>query len=149
MEEQKRNMLNYYQEETNPEVTNKMSQNIIRLSQVVLLGFGVVLLLMISIGLATKLSMDNLAEAINWQTHTYVVKSHLQNIEKDLLNAETGQRGFIFTGQEDFLEPYKYGTIGLNQSFNDTKNLIQDHPEQVMRLEEVERNAEEKLDELA
>jgi methyl-accepting chemotaxis protein len=142
-------MLNYYQEKTYQEVTNKMSQNIIRLSKVVLLGFGVVLLLMITIGLATKLSMDNLTEAINWQTHTYVVKRHLQNIEKDLLNAETGQRGFIFTGQEEFLEPYKQGTIAVYQAFNDTKKLIQDNPEQVKRLEDIERNAEEKLDELA
>jgi methyl-accepting chemotaxis protein len=130
-------------------VTNKMSQNIIRLSKVVLLGFGVVLLLMISIGFATKLSMDNLAEAIQWQTHTYVVKTSLQNIEKDLLNAETGQRGFIFTGEEDFLEPYKKGTIGINQLFNHTKELIKDNPEQLMRLEEVEEVTKQKLDELA
>lgn len=126
-----------------------MSQNIIRLSKVVLLGFGVVLLLMISIGFATKLSMDNLAEAIKWQTHTYEVQRNLQNIEKYLLNAETGQRGFIFTGKEEFLEPYKNGTSGVTQLLNDTKDLIKDNPEQVKRLEGIEINADQKLDELA
>ncbi|MEG5038571.1 MULTISPECIES: CHASE3 domain-containing protein [unclassified Microcoleus] len=126
-----------------------MSQNIIRLSKVVPLGFGSIFLLMISIGLATKLSMDNLAAAIELQTHTYVVKTNLQALEKDLLDAETGQRGFIFTGKEEFLEPYKKGRLAFYKTVNDTKELIKDNPEQVKRLEQVENFAQQKLDELA
>ena len=126
-----------------------MWQNIIRLSKVVPLGFGSIFLLMISIGFATKLSMDNLAEAIEWQTHTYVVKTNLQSLEKKLVDAETGQRGFIFTGKEEFLEAYKKGMIAFYQTANETKKLIKDNPEQVKRLEKVEKLAQQKLDELA
>jgi CHASE3 domain sensor protein len=116
-----------------------MSKNIIRLSKVVPLGFGSIFLLMISIGFATKYSMDNLAEAIKWQTHTYVVKTNLQALEKDLVDAETGQRGFIFTGKEEFLEPYKNGTIAFYKTVNETKELIKDNPEQVKNLEQLEK----------
>jgi len=127
-----------------------MSQkNIIRLSKVVPLGFGSIFLLMISIGFATKLSMDNLAEAIELQTHTYVVKTNLQALEKDLLDAETGQRGFIFTGNEEFLEPYKNGTIAFYKTANEAKELIKDNPEQVKKMEQLEKLAQQKLDELA
>ncbi|MEG4883759.1 CHASE3 domain-containing protein [Microcoleus sp. K1-B6] len=126
-----------------------MWQNIIRLSKVVPLGFGSIFLLMISTGLATKFSMDNLAEAIEWQTHTYVVKTNLQALEKDLLDAETGQRGFIFTGKEEFLEPYKKGQLGFYTKVNETRKLIKDIPEQVKTLEKVENLGQQKLDELA
>ena len=126
-----------------------MSRNIIRLSKIVPLGFGSIFLLMISIGFATKYSMDNLAEAIKWQTHTYVVKTNLQGLEKDLVDAETGQRGFIFTGKEEFLEPYKNGTNAFYKTAIETKKLIQDNPEQVKNMEQLETMTEQKLDELA
>ncbi|MEG4535592.1 CHASE3 domain-containing protein, partial [Microcoleus sp. D2_18a_D3] len=126
-----------------------MWHNIIRLSKVVPLGFGSIFFLMISIGFATKLSMDKLAEAIEWQTHTYVVQTNLQALEKTLLDAETGQRGFIFAGKEEFLEPYKKGTVAFYKTVNETKNLVKDIPEQVKTLEEVENLGQQKLDELA
>ena len=126
-----------------------MSRNIIRLSKVVPLGFGSIFLLMISIGFATKYSMDNLAEAIKLQTHTYVVKTNLQALEKDLVDAETGQRGFIFTGKEEFLEPYKNGKIAFYKTAIETKKLIKDNPEQVKNMEQLETMTEQKLDELA
>ncbi|MEP6519235.1 CHASE3 domain-containing protein [Microcoleus vaginatus] len=126
-----------------------MWQNIIRLSKVVPLGFGSIFLLMISIGFATKLSMDKLAEAIEWQTHTYVVQTNLQALEKTLLDAETGQRGFIFAGKEEFLEPYKKGTVAFYKTVNETKKLVKDIPKQVKTLEEVENLGQQKLDELA
>ncbi|MEG4295263.1 CHASE3 domain-containing protein [Microcoleus sp. Pol11C1] len=127
----------------------EMSQNTIRLSKVVPLGFGSIFLLMITIGFATKLSMDNLAEAIEWQTHTYVVKTNLQALEKDLVDAETGQRGFIFAGKEEFLEPYNNGQVAFYTTVNATKELIKDNPEQVKNLEQVEKLGQQKLDELA
>ncbi|MEG4330026.1 CHASE3 domain-containing protein, partial [Microcoleus sp. herbarium5] len=126
-----------------------MWQNIIRLSKVVPLGFGSIFLLMISIGFATKLSMDKLAKAIEWQTHTYVVQTNLQALEKTLLDAETGQRGFIFAGKEEFLEPYKKGTVAFYKTVNETKYLVKDIPKQVKTLEEVENLGQQKLDELA
>ena len=126
-----------------------MSKNIIRLSKIVPLGFGSMFLLMISIGFATKYSMDNLAEAIKLQTHTYVVKTNLQGLEKQLVDAETGQRGFIFTGKEEFLEPYKNGTIAFYKTAIETKMLIKDNPEQVKNMAQLETMTEQKLDGLA
>ncbi|MEG4810510.1 CHASE3 domain-containing protein [Microcoleus sp. F8-D3] len=126
-----------------------MSPNIIRLSKVVPLGFGSIFLLMICIGFATKLSMDNLAEAIELQTHTYVVKTNLQALEKNLVDAETGQRGFIFTGKEEFLEPYKTSKVAFDTTLSETKELIKDNPDQVKMLDKVENLGQQKLEELA
>jgi len=134
---------------TNQRVKTKMSPIFIRLNKIVPLGFGSIFLLMIGIGFASKLSMDKLAEAVEWQTHTYAVKTNLQALEKDLVDVETGQRGFIFTGKEVFLDPYKNGKIAFRKTANNLKQLIKDNPEQVKKMEQVEELAQQKLDELA
>lgn len=126
-----------------------MSQNIFRLSRVVRFGFGSTFLLMISIGFLSKLSLDKLAEAVNWQTHTYLVKTNLQSLEKDLVDAETGQRGFLFTNKQEYLEPYKNGILAYFKSISQLKKLMNDNPEQLERLKKIETTAHKKLDELA
>jgi methyl-accepting chemotaxis protein len=126
-----------------------MSPNVIRLSKIVPLGFGSIFLLMIGIGVASKLSVNKLVETLEWQNHTYMVKTNLQSLEKDLVDAETGQRGFIFTGKEEYLEPYNNGKTALSKSVNYLKKLIEDNPEQLKRLEEAEKLSQKKIDELS
>ena len=40
-------------------------------------------------------------------THTYLVIGHLDDLLSELKDAETGQRGFIITGDQKYLEPYQ------------------------------------------
>ena len=126
-----------------------MLQSMIRLSKIVPLGFGFIFLLMIGIGCASKFSMDKLAEAVEWQTHTYIVKTNLAALEKSLVDAETGQRGFLYTGHVEYLEPYNKGKISFSKKLDDLKQLIQDNPEQLNNLQKVQELAEKKLAELA
>ncbi|HLO52585.1 MAG TPA: CHASE3 domain-containing protein [Kamptonema sp.] len=126
-----------------------MSQNIFRLRRIITLGFGSIFLLMIGIGVLSKLSLNKLAEAVDWQTHTYLVKTNLQALEKDLVDAETGQRGFLLTNKQEYLEPYNKGIIAFSKSINQLKELIKDNSKQVKNLEKVEKIAQRKIDELA
>ena len=41
--------------------------------------------------------------------HDLEVLQNAQKLQKLVVDAETGQRGFIITGDESFLEPYKDG----------------------------------------
>ena len=45
------------------------------------------------------------AVARDWVTHTYEVKGHIQQLLSGLEDAEVGQRGYMFSGDERFLEP--------------------------------------------
>jgi PAS domain S-box-containing protein len=45
-----------------------------------------------------------------------------------LLNAETGTRGFVITGDEAFLEPYQIGLASLRKSFGDAPRPSQHGP---------------------
>jgi CHASE3 domain sensor protein len=38
--------------------------------------------------------------------HNHTILRDLANIETDLINLETGQRGFVITGETKYLQPY-------------------------------------------
>lgn len=50
----------------------------------------------------------------------------IRNVLVDLLDAETGQRGFILTGEESYLEPFYHGRQRLNQSLKAIERLSED-----------------------
>ena len=52
---------------------------------------------------------------------------------------ETGQRGFVITGQEEFLEPYAAGRSAFDALMVHQKELVRDEPGQVLALERIER----------
>ena len=124
-------------------------QSNVKLGKITKIGFGTVIALMVGIGISSKVTTNRLVEAVNWVTHTYEVKAKLKGLEKDLVDAETGQRGFIFTGREDFLEPYKNSQKVNGQHLRELKELIKDNPKQIERLTRVEDLAQQKMSELA
>ncbi|MGL6139626.1 MAG: CHASE3 domain-containing protein, partial [Planktothrix sp.] len=86
---------------------------------------------------------------MNWVNHTNEVKIRIRSLEKFLVDAETGQRGFIFTGEEEFVEPYLEGLKNQDSVKIELKNLISDNPEQLQRLAQIELLIKDKVDELA
>ena len=127
---------------------NKMQRNM-KVNQIVPLGFGVVFVLMGITTLVSQWGINKLVESTNWVSHTYQVEGELKELEKLLVDAETGQRGYLFTGKEEFLDPYNNASKKIKENMADLKDLTKDNPEQVKRLEEIETLEEQKLDELA
>ncbi|MGD1804533.1 CHASE3 domain-containing protein [Dapis sp. BLCC M126] len=93
-------------------------------------------------------SIRTLEESAEWVAHTYQVKGLLKGLEKTLVDAETGQRGFIYSGQENFLEPYNLAQETIDDNFEELKTEISDNPEQLKRLAQVADLAESKISEL-
>ncbi|MGA9980117.1 MAG: CHASE3 domain-containing protein [Candidatus Sulfotelmatobacter sp.] len=73
-----------------------------------------------------------------WVIHTHLVLERLRAVLGDITEAETGQRGYLLTGQERYLGPY---SAGLNQSHQDLaelRRLTSDNPveqDAIKRLE--------------
>jgi signal transduction histidine kinase len=75
-----------------------------------------------------------------WVRHTYQVVEKLQEVRIDITQAETGQRGFMLTGKERYLDLYGGGVNQVNQDMKELADLIADNP--------VERTAIQRLDPL-
>src|SRR5258708_5452147 len=72
-----------------------------------------------------------------WATHTYQVLAALQGIIDGMVNQETGMRGYLVSGNNDFLAPYKSGETEFSDSFALAKRLTADNPQQQARLDQV------------
>src|SRR5579864_373037 len=72
--------------------------------------------------------------------HTYLVVEKLQEVRIAITQAETGQRGFMLTGKERYLDLYRAGVGQVRQDMKDLAELIADNL--------VEREAIARLDPL-
>ena len=63
-------------------------------------------------------------------------------------DAETGQRGYIVTGEDRYLDPYRSATAAIDGKLRDLKELTADNPAQQRRLETLGPLVSQKLGEL-
>ena len=101
------------------------------------LGFGLGLVILIIIGFVANRGLHTSMEASQWVTHTYQVFADMERVHSMLINAETGQRGYIITGLERFLEPYEQATRNLPGHMRELSDLIVD-PKQQASFETLE-----------
>ena len=70
-------------------------------------------------------------------------------LTEGMLNAETGQRGYLLTGQKEFLQPYETGLKQVSDAFPKLDRDHDDEPETMLLLGRMHRLSEAKLSELA
>ncbi|HEY9635932.1 MAG TPA: CHASE3 domain-containing protein [Coleofasciculaceae cyanobacterium] len=134
------------QKQVMPEKEKK--QRRMSVGQIVPIGFGIVLTVAGMATIVTEVAKANLKETQGRVTHTYQVQSTLRLIEKDLVDAETGQRGFLVTNAPNYLEPYDAGRKNFQAHIDELKKLISDNPNQGTRAEAVQQKAQQKFAEL-
>lgn len=72
----------------------------------VLASFGILILVLIAGIFMTRRQLDQQMDAQVWVEHTRDVLYHLQATEFLLKDAESGQRGFLLTGDDRYLKTY-------------------------------------------
>jgi len=111
-------------------------------------GFAVPLAILIVIGWVAYRSTSRLIEASHQVTHTYLVLTELERVLSALKDTETGQRGYLLTGAERYLEPYTAALRSIEADIKDVRKLTADNPNQQRRLDTVEPLVAAKLEEL-
>lgn len=107
-----------------------------------------ILLVVIAVGGASYQSINQLLDSAKWVTHTHLVLTRLTDLLSALQDAETGQRGYLITGEERYLAPYKTGTSKVDGLFADLKNLTADNPLEQHRLDLMQPMIADRLAEL-
>jgi methyl-accepting chemotaxis protein len=111
-------------------------------------GFTLAFLLLLAIGGVAYRSITSLTNANQLITHTYKVLEDVAEVFSLLKDAETGQRGYIITADEAFLEPYQTGVAGVRAVIKDLRQLTFDNAHQQKRIDEAEPLIAAKLAEL-
>lgn len=81
--------------------------------------------------------------------HTLEVNSAIVTYQGALRRAESGERGFLLTGEEAYLNDYRQGQRRLGEIQSQLQALISDNPEQQARLQTVLPLIERKMEKLA
>lgn len=80
--------------------------------------------------------------------HTYQVLTTLESTLVHAIDAETGQRGFIITGDDRYLEPYDRALAQIGPLANRLRALVSDSAVQQRRVDRLEYAVALKLAEL-
>lgn len=80
--------------------------------------------------------------------HTYRVITQVQETLVDLIDAETGQRGYVLTGDDRYLLPFEKAKRESPTALASLRELVHDSPSQVARVDRTRELVDEKFDEL-
>jgi CheY-like chemotaxis protein/CHASE3 domain sensor protein len=108
-------------------------------------GFAAAILAVFLIALFTYRSSGERWQAARQVDHTLQVTERLDGLLSMFQDAETGQRGFLLTGDEEYLEPYHAAIAGLGVDLPRLRALIGDDPRQLERLAVLDRLSANKL----
>jgi signal transduction histidine kinase len=113
--------------------------------------------LVVPLAFMAAVAMLAVSELSYWYTSRYIEEStttnKILNILSDLqirmLNAETGQRGYLLTGQSDYLKPYDAAIKPVTQSIEDLRQRYKNDPKSKLLIEELEGLSVRKLSVMA
>ncbi|MEH2297934.1 MAG: response regulator [Nostoc sp.] len=101
-------------------------------------GFGLASAILVLIGVISYQNTRILIDTKNQVQRTQEKINKLEELLSDMKDAETGQRGYILTGQESYLEPYQAVVGNIDQKIAELKDLIIDQPSQQQQFATLE-----------
>jgi methyl-accepting chemotaxis protein len=101
-------------------------------------GFGLALIALTIVGAVSYDSTSKLIDSAEWVRHTHEVRNGLDELLSGMKDAETGQRGYVITGEARYLEPYQGASESVNQKLKHLRELTVDNPIQQQRLTAIE-----------
>ena len=113
-----------------------------------LIGFIAAIAAVILTSAFSYSSLKSSAETADRLTHTLDVMQRLETLRVSIRDAETGQRGFLLTGSEAYLEPFFRARSTLQSTVKELRQLTADNPQQQQRLDTFEQLFADKMTEL-
>jgi signal transduction histidine kinase len=83
-----------------------------------------------------------------WVLHSLEVRAQLTRVLSLVQSAETGQRGYLLTGRDIYLQPYQRAISELPAMLDSTQKMVRDNPQQLQNLPQLRQLITDKLDEL-
>ncbi|MCT4656336.1 MAG: CHASE3 domain-containing protein [Cohaesibacter sp.] len=104
----------------------------------ILIGVCAPLAMLAVVGGVSLVNVEKINNTSKWVDHTRVVLASASSIVASAVDMETGMRGYLLAGREEFLEPYVDGEKKTYASIAELQKTVSDNPGQVKRLGEAE-----------
>ncbi|HLB81682.1 MAG TPA: PAS domain S-box protein [Gemmatimonadales bacterium] len=102
------------------------------------IGFGIAVAIILAVAAASLRSTAATVDSAIWVAHTLQARGELEATFADLIEAETGVRGYVITGDTTYLAPYQAARATLGTLVAGLRTLTADNPLQQRRLDSLE-----------
>jgi len=113
------------------------------------LGLVGVVLFFIASGFTCYWSIHVFNQDSELVVHTHQVMTALEELLSSMKDAESGQRGYVITGKEEYLEPYDQALQQLDERFANLDRLSEKRTSQVSHLQDIKDHIRAKTKELS
>jgi two-component sensor histidine kinase/CHASE3 domain sensor protein len=107
------------------------------------------LLLVVLAGTAALFIVQGVDSQMRDVQHTYEVRRQAGELAQWLVDAETGQRGYLLTQDQAYLDPYRAAVASLDATYATLLDLVADNPGQKARIGGIRESIEQKRSEMA
>jgi signal transduction histidine kinase/CHASE3 domain sensor protein len=90
-------------------------------------------------------SVQILDESQYWVAHTWQVVNSIERIMGSMKDAESGNRGYILTGDPAYLNPYNQATRDLPEELHQVTELTVDNPSQQAQISQMRAVVDQRL----
>jgi len=105
-------------------------------------GFGIILVILLVLSGMSYVNFAAVNEANGWNEHTYQVMGELDQLLMQMINMETGMRGYALTGEDSFLDPYRNGKDSYAGHLKNVTGLTSDNPKQQEILGKIDKESQ-------
>ena len=100
-------------------------------------GYAVVLCVFVAVTLLAFGALERAERSGQWLNQTEQVLARIEGVLARSVDAETGTRGFLLTGDRDFLAPFYDAERTLTPDLDGLASLTRDNPRQQQNLEQL------------
>jgi len=111
-------------------------------------GFGLSALVLVLVAVVSYRNANLLIENDALVEQSHQIRLQLADLLSEMKDAETGQRGYVITADDSYLEPYNSAQGAIQSTLADFRKLTADSPDQQRRLASLTPVIAAKLSEL-
>jgi len=112
------------------------------------LGLAIVLIFFLISGGIAYFNIQTLRNDNQWIVHSHQVITTLDDLLSTMKDAETGQRGYLLTYKDRYLEPYNSALAAVGSQLDELAQETRDNPSQQARIGPLRQHVAAKLAEL-
>ncbi|MGC2400238.1 MAG: CHASE3 domain-containing protein [Acidobacteriaceae bacterium] len=111
----------------------------------VIAGFVILLLLLILNTTVLRHQLAVQVEHQGWFSHSKRVVQALRDAESLIKDAETSQRGYLYTGRAEYLAPYRFASTQIDSRLRELAVDVGDNPQEQAQVAQLTLLAHQKL----
>ena len=115
----------------------------LRTKSKILVGIFIPLVMLAVLGTVSVYAISSIVATNKWVDHTNKVLGEAADLIGAAVDMETGMRGYLLAGKEEFLTPYRDGGRTADQTIAELRRTVADNPVQVERLDQARKILEQ------